>query len=209
MKKMASVAVGILLLLCLAVGLTPVKGCGHLIQFHPGGENTPVPGDWCPYGNVMVGYPGNPFTGMPSAMGYVTAYYCDWRYYNCWFPGHPHYGLDFGLATGTPIFATADGTVVATGGGCSVGDRNCNGGMGNYVVVRAQDWTAIYMHLQDIHVSAGQQVNYGDIIGTGGNTGYSTGAHLHYEIRDPGWQAVDPYCTIFDCPYSEPPQVCD
>jgi murein DD-endopeptidase MepM/ murein hydrolase activator NlpD len=145
---------------------------------------------------------------MPAAGGYITAYFDDWCYENCWI-GSEHYGLDFGMTTGTDVYATMvqTGTIASTGTGCSEEDCTCNRGMGNFIKLQAvggdgQTWTAIYMHLENIYVSTGDIVSGGDVIGTADNTGCSTGSHLHYEIRDSYWDAVDPYCTIWSCPYT-------
>ncbi|KAB1644418.1 peptidoglycan DD-metalloendopeptidase family protein [Pseudoclavibacter sp. CFCC 14310] len=89
-----------------------------------------------------------------------------------------HYGTDFAVPQGTPILAIADGTIVGAGFGSS---------MGNYVDVRSvvggQTIIARYFHLSRIGVSNGQRVSKGQNLGASGNTGASTGAHLHFEIH--------------------------
>lgn len=91
---------------------------------------------------------------------------------------HGHNGVDFGGPIGTAIKAAASGTVtVARLGGY-------NGGYGNYVVISHPNGTqTLYAHMNSISVSVGQSVGQGVQIGTIGNTGKSTGPHLHFEVR--------------------------
>ncbi|MFZ4581105.1 MAG: M23 family metallopeptidase [Paludibacter sp.] len=86
-----------------------------------------------------------------------------------------HAGMDFAAATGTDIFATGKGTVVATG--WQQGYGNCvqiNHGFG---------YLTLYGHMSKINVRNGQKVKRGEVIGEVGNTGKSTGPHLHYEVH--------------------------
>lgn len=86
-----------------------------------------------------------------------------------------HAGQDWGGARGTPIRATADGTVSFAGQ---------QSGYGNMVIIRHDfGFETRYAHLSSIAVSVGQRVSRGDRVGGMGNTGRSTGVHLHYEIR--------------------------
>ena len=85
-----------------------------------------------------------------------------------------HYGMDFVAPTGTAVYATADGTVV---------DAGENLGYGNYIKIsHGYDYETAYGHLNSIGVRKGQKVVRGQAIGTVGNTGISTGDHLHYEV---------------------------
>ncbi len=94
-----------------------------------------------------------------------------------------HKGVDMGAGSGTPIAAAKDGTVLSAG---------WQGGYGNTVVISHGDGiTTLYAHQSSIAVSAGQQVSRGDIIGYVGSTGWSTGPHLHFEVRVNG-TPVDP-----------------
>ena len=89
-----------------------------------------------------------------------------------------HNGIDIPSPIGTPIYATADGTI---------GRAQRLGGYGNYVEI--EHGNAIqtrYGHMSAIAVSSGQPVRRGDIIGYVGSTGRSTGPHLHYEVRIAG-----------------------
>lgn len=95
----------------------------------------------------------------------------------------PHRGVDFAMPVGTPVLAVGDGEVV-------IAKRS--GAAGNYVVIRhGRQYTTRFMHLKKILVKSGQKVKRGDRIALSGNTGRSTGPHLHYEF----WlnnQAVNP-----------------
>jgi len=94
-----------------------------------------------------------------------------------------HKGIDMAAPTGTPIFATADGTVDMA---------QWFGGYGNFIKLEhGGDMETRYGHLSKLNVRPGQEVKKGDLIGFVGSTGRSTGPHLHYEVRIAG-EAVDP-----------------
>jgi len=86
-----------------------------------------------------------------------------------------HNGLDFGIPVGTEVKTTMDGNVVYAGWN--------NQGYGNLVIVENGDYKTYYAHLSSIPVAVGDTVAAGTTIGLSGNTGNSTGPHLHYEIR--------------------------
>jgi len=91
---------------------------------------------------------------------------------------HGYNAVDLAAPTGTPVMASADGEVIVsrTGG--------YNGGYGTYIVVRHPNGTqTLYGHLSRNYVSVGQRVSQGQVIGAVGNTGRSTGPHLHFEVR--------------------------
>ena len=89
--------------------------------------------------------------------------------------GRLHAGLDFGVPVGTPVVAVADGVVTQV--------RYDAAGYGHYVVVRHADGTSsLYAHLSRAGVRPGP-VQAGDVLGRSGNTGHSTGPHLHFELR--------------------------
>lgn len=89
--------------------------------------------------------------------------------------GRMHEGHDFAGARGTPVHATADGVVVHAGR---------QGAYGNLIKIRHEfGYETRYAHLSRIRVKVGDRVSRGDRIGDMGNTGRSTGTHLHYEIR--------------------------
>lgn len=94
--------------------------------------------------------------------------------------GGGHNGVDFSAKVGTPILAAAAGTVLGTGDT----DRACNGvSYGKWVLVKhANGLTTLSAHLSVIQVSAGQSVASGEKLGLSGNTGYSTGPHLHFTV---------------------------
>lgn len=101
--------------------------------------------------------------------------------------GRMHSGMDFAAARGTPILATADGTVTFAG---------WSGAYGNLVKIRHPlGFETRYAHQNSLNVEVGQKVSRGDVIGAMGTTGRSTGVHLHYEIRRNG-QALNPVTFI-------------
>ncbi len=86
-----------------------------------------------------------------------------------------HEGMDFSADVGTPVYATGDGTVKSAG---------WESGYGNSVDINhGFNYLTRYAHLSVISVKPGQKVKRGDLIGKVGNTGKSTGPHLHYEVR--------------------------
>lgn len=94
-----------------------------------------------------------------------------------------HEGLDFSGPVGQPIYATAEGTV----------ETAMNGnGYGNHVIIdHGYGYETLYAHMSDLAVDAGDQVQRGDLVGYLGNTGRSSGPHLHYGIYRQG-KAVNP-----------------
>ncbi|MGN1282067.1 MAG: peptidoglycan DD-metalloendopeptidase family protein [Succinivibrio sp.] len=95
----------------------------------------------------------------------------------------PHYGVDFKLNIGTPIYAPSDGVVTYAG--------YMRGGGYTIIINHKSGYTTVYMHLSKLDVKKDQTVHIGQMIAKSGNTGYSTGPHLHYEIHVNG-RAVDP-----------------
>ncbi len=91
-----------------------------------------------------------------------------------------HNGTDFGVSVGTPVKAMLSGTIIGAGDT----DLTCPGASyGRWVLIRHNNGLAsLYAHLSLIKVSNGQVVNTGDVIGYSGNTGYSTGPHLHLTV---------------------------
>ncbi|MFM7049477.1 MAG: M23 family metallopeptidase [Polynucleobacter sp.] len=86
-----------------------------------------------------------------------------------------HDGIDFGVASGTPIKAAASGTVIFAG---------WRGGYGNATIIdHGGGMATLYGHQSAFAASAGQQVRAGQVIGYVGSTGNSTGPHLHFEVR--------------------------
>ncbi len=94
---------------------------------------------------------------------------------------HPgHIALDFGAPVGTPVKATMDGKVIYAGWN--------NEGYGNLVIIENGPYRIYFAHLSKIPVKVGDKVHFGMVIGYSGNTGNSTGPHLHYEVRKNGVQ---------------------
>lgn len=97
--------------------------------------------------------------------------------------GSIHPGIDIGAPTGTPIRAAKSGVVV---------NAASNGGYGNFTCINhGGGLSTCYAHQSAFATAAGAQVKQGDVIGYVGSTGFSTGPHLHFEVRIDG-QAVDP-----------------
>ncbi len=101
-----------------------------------------------------------------------------------------HYGLDFAAPQGTPIYATADGTVTIAG--------NTGNGYGNYVVINhGYGYETLYGHMVRVKARNGQQVKRGEVIGWVGSTGKSTGPHCHYEVHKND-QKIDPIYFFYN-----------
>lgn len=99
-----------------------------------------------------------------------------------------HAGLDISVPAGSSVMAAASGVVSAAG---------FNSARGNFVEVGFGSGNkAIYQHLSDLGVKVGENVKAGQIIGKSGNSGISTGAHLHFELWENG-RAVDPLKSSF------------
>lgn len=98
-----------------------------------------------------------------------------------------HTGIDLAAAIGTKIKATLDGKVATTG---------YSAVYGNYVIISHDDsYQSLYGHMSSIAVKRGDAVTQGTIIGKVGNTGYSTGSHLHFSVYKKG-QMVDPLSLL-------------
>jgi len=101
---------------------------------------------------------------------------------------YTHTGLDFAAPAGTPILSVANGEVTSTG---------YDGSYGNKTVVTLEDGTELwYCHQTAFAVSPGDQVSGGQVIGSVGSTGNSTGPHLHLEVRPGAGDPVDPYSAL-------------
>jgi murein DD-endopeptidase MepM/ murein hydrolase activator NlpD len=86
-----------------------------------------------------------------------------------------HAGLDFTAPQGSPIYATADGIVRTAG--------NLGNGYGNHVIIsHGYSYSTLYGHMYRVKAKNGQRIKRGEVIGYVGNTGKSTGPHLHYEV---------------------------
>lgn len=120
------------------------------------------------------------------ARGWISSWY-GWR-------GDPfsgarvfHNGIDIGVDMGTPVHAAMDGYVAETG---------YNSSFGNYIVLSHHaGWASLYGHLRTISVKQGQRVSAGQRIAFSGNTGYSTGPHLHFSVFKNG-RTVNPFNVL-------------
>ncbi len=116
------------------------------------------------------------------AKGTLTSGY-GWRW------GRMHKGIDVANSTGTPVVASAEGTIQKAGWN--------NGGYGNLVEIRHPDGsTTRYAHNSKILVQPGQAVHQGETIALMGSTGHSTGPHTHFEIHPSGKGAVNPIAML-------------
>jgi murein DD-endopeptidase MepM/ murein hydrolase activator NlpD len=124
------------------------------------------------------------YTGQPSESGFIwpiwgapTSYF-GWRDW-----GDFHRGLDIGAPYGAPVQAVKDGVVVGA---------EYLGSYGNLILIDHLDGLqTVYAHLSGFNVDVGQEVVQGDVVGWVGMTGYTTGPHLHFEVRA-GGEFVDP-----------------
>ena len=90
---------------------------------------------------------------------------------------HGHNGIDIAAPVGTPLYAAAEGKVI-------IARYGWNGGYGNYVVINHPNGTqTLYGHASSLNVSEGQYVKQGQVIAKMGNTGRSTGSHVHFEVH--------------------------
>lgn len=107
--------------------------------------------------------------------------------------GSFHYGVDIGAKRGTTVSAAASGTVTAVVGSCKEGQYSCGGRYGNYIVIEHPNGQSTrYAHLSTASVSVGQKVAKGKNIGTTGNTGRSTGPHLHFQVEKSNGKTLKP-----------------
>ncbi len=132
---------------------------------------------------------------LPTQYHWISTYFG----YDAWRNGM-HRGIDIGDGgiAGHDILAAQSGTVITVSNTCPHNygkyySCGCGGGYGNYVVVdHGGGLSTLYAHCQAIYVSKGQHVTKGDALGAVGTTGWSTGYHLHFEVRENG-VAVNPF----------------
>ncbi|OJJ23267.1 hypothetical protein BKI52_02615 [marine bacterium AO1-C] len=121
-----------------------------------------------------------------------------------WRRDHFHPGIDLTAGTGSQVIAAASGTIIQVGKGCQAGNMRCQKGLGNYVAIDHHNgYYTAYFHLTTLNVKQGQKVKVGQVLGSEGNTGYSFGSHLHFELRtnlnlakEKG--SIDPYAYLFE-----------
>lgn len=147
-------------------------------------------------GDEYVDYSGEGFIWpLNRNLHYITTYFG----YDAW-RGGMHRGIDVGNAgiAGADILAAQSGTVISVINYCphNYGKNwscGCGGGYGNYIIVdHGGGVSTVYAHCQAIYVSEGQHVDKGQAIAAVGTTGWSTGFHLHFEVRENG-VAVNPF----------------
>jgi len=148
----------------------------------PGGRRVPPPAPNAAPGG-STGTPGSdpvpPSSVTPPSAGGGWLWPATGRLTSLFGPTHP-LGIDISMVVGTPLSAAATGQVVFVGGStcCSYGYH--------VIIDHGDGMETLYAHLGDMYVESGQWVAAGEVIGTSGNTGYSTGPHLHFEIRKNG-----------------------
>lgn len=99
---------------------------------------------------------------------------------------HVHHGVDFAMPEGTTLRTITDGVIE------KVVDYG-NADLGKGVFLRNEDGTlSIYGHLNEVKVKVGEHLNAGDVVGLSGNTGHSTGPHLHFGMKAPDGSWLDP-----------------
>ena len=101
-----------------------------------------------------------------------------------------HYGQDFSLPKGSPVYATADGRISIL--------KSSFGGFGKYIYIdHGNGYKTVYAHLDKFNVRRGQKVKRGELIAYSGNSGRSTAPHLHYEVHKNG-KKVNPINFFFN-----------
>lgn len=117
----------------------------------------------------------------------ITAYFGDKGKHPKINKGILHTGIDIKAKKGTPVIATADGVIVSA---------SIEGDWGNLIIItHADGYETWYAHLKEFNIDKSQEVKKGDVIGSVGNTGRSSGSHLHYEVKHNG-EHVNPLAYI-------------
>ena len=135
----------------------------------------------------------------PTVSPFVITSYYGWRW------GKLHGGIDIsGTGFGSPIFSSTDGVVLRINTSCpnrGYYGSPCGGGHGNYAYIKTDTgYTIYYSHMTSgIPVSVGQRVSKGQVIGYMGDSGSSTGTHLHYQIEDGNGNRLNPCKVAFKC----------
>ena len=101
-----------------------------------------------------------------------------------------HYGQDFSLPIGTPVYATADGKAVVV--------KTSFGGLGKHIYLdHGNGYKTVYAHLDEFKIKRSQKVKRGELIAYSGNSGRSTAPHLHYEVHKNG-KKINPIHFFFN-----------
>lgn len=151
----------------LAAGEEPTSGATIIIPNGELTESTPVggtdTGQLNSFGNLPLyeGFYIRPISGGRRSRGI-----------------HGYNGIDLANTCGLPVLASADGTVIIARG------SGWNGGYGRYVAISHLNGTqTLYAHMKELNVTPGQTVRQGEVIGSIGSSGNSTGCHVHFEVR--------------------------
>ena len=158
-----------------------------------------VDGEWIEWSFTVVPRPEatllvNPQYEPPADMQFIWPVSNRDIYKSFWYK---HTGIDLLLPIGTPVVASEDGTVFATGW-----DER---GYGNAIQITHKDGIrTLYGHLDSFNVQVGDEVKQGDVIGFSGNTGNSDQPHLHFEIMFHFYRPVDPCDYLVDLPLNTP-----
>lgn len=99
-----------------------------------------------------------------------------------------HKGIDIAAPIGTPVYAATSGRAVVS--------KGTKGGYGNLLDILGTEYNTRYAHLDSFKVDDGDSVEQGQVVATVGNTGRSTGAHLHFEVRDKDGKDINPASLI-------------
>ncbi|NDJ77090.1 MAG: peptidoglycan DD-metalloendopeptidase family protein, partial [Chloroflexi bacterium] len=152
-----------------------------LLPPNPGGSSGGGGGD----GSGVVSGPYSLWGCSATISGGTMPYSRPLEYYT-WMRGFStyHTGVDIAANAGTPVYAAGAGTVVYAGYKA--------GGYGNVVVIAHGSTFSLYAHMLRPGVSCNQSVSQGQVIGTVGSTGNSSGNHLHFEVRDANFNPVNP-----------------
>ena len=102
-----------------------------------------------------------------------------------------HNGVDIAVPTGTSLYSAVNGTVI---------DSHYSTSAGNMITIQTETgWKVTFMHMDSRVISQGEKVKQGQLVGYSGNTGNSTGPHLHLEVKNAEGEYVNP---IFIIPFS-------
>ncbi len=160
-------------------GAVAKLGPPHAVRFENGGKTyiavrfQRADGSWGYYDKDGMSRK-KAFLRSPLAFSKVTSGFSLSRYHPVLKTSRPHYGVDFGAPTGTPVRAIGDGVVVTAGR---------SGGHGNFVKLDHEGpYASSYSHLSKISVKQGQKIRQGQLIGEVGSTGLATGPHLHFQF---------------------------
>ena len=150
-------------------------------------------------GGFQTYIPGADGWAWPTVRPFIITSTYGWRW------GKMHRGIDIsGTGKGSPIYSSTDGVVQKINNNCSNSGyygSSCGGGHGNYIYIKSTDGYLIYYShlLNNVKVKAGQTVKRGQLIGYMGNSGSSTGTHLHYQIQSPSGAYLNPCKSVFKC----------